>query len=197
MNEELNQTYPQKEDMDNFQMIINNHYDRTIAELTAKFEGWNMDNRLLNYNAKFEVSKRCNSDYYSLKTLETKLNSAKNALDRLSEENGSNIHGAHLMEVSQSRYENALRLRNGFEFSKSLVETSYNANAKYYKDTFEEEFVPRSVQADRKAIAGHQGKVKIWKKQITSNFSLKAAKAAGNKIRDSYGNLPEATAIEV
>ena len=118
-----------------------------------------------------------NSDYYSLKTLETKLNSAKNALDRLSEENGSNIHGAHLMEVSQSRYENALRLRNGFEFSKSLVETSYNANAKYYKDTFEEEFVPRSVQADRKAIAGHQNKVKIWKKQITSNFSLKPAGA--------------------
>lgn len=177
MLEELNLTYPQKEDTDNFQEIINNHYDRTLAELAAKFKDWDMDNRVLNYNAKFEVSKRCNSDYRGLQTLEAKLNSAKNALDRLSEENGSNIHGAHLMEVSQSRYENALRFKNGFEFSKNLVESSYNANTKYYKDTFEEEFVPQSVQADRKALAGHQGKVKIWKKNISNNFSLRPAGA--------------------
>jgi hypothetical protein len=79
------------------------------------------------------------------------------------------------MEVSQSRYENALRFKNGFEFSKNLVESSYNANTKYYKDTFEEEFVPQSVLADRKALAGHQGKVKIWKKKVSNNFSLTPA----------------------
>ena len=81
------------------------------------------------------------------------------------------------MEVSQSRYENALRFKNGFEFSKNLVESSYNANTKYYKDTFEEEFVPQSVLDDRKALAGHQGKVKIWKKNISNNFSLRPAGA--------------------
>ena len=78
------------------------------------------------------------------------------------------------MEIPQAKYEQLLRLKNNYEVSLNLVKSSFKAISKYYKEMFDEDFIPTSVQQTRKAVSSQMNQVKSFNRNQFSLFSLKA-----------------------
>ena len=174
---DINYTYVNEELKEHMQHMVDEHFTNTYQSLKLQFDTWlkaEDTNEWLEYNSKIKVGKMANSDYRTIKALEVKLNSVKNQFEKYSDEIGHNAHTAHKMEIPQAKYEQLLRLKNNYEVSLNLVKSSFKAISKYYKEMFDEDFIPTSVQQTRKAVSSQMNQVKSFNRNQFSLFSLKA-----------------------
>ncbi len=177
MSDNINYTYVPEELKVHMQTMVDEHFRNTYSSLQLQFDKWlkaEETNEWLEYNAKVSVNKQANSDYRTIKALEVKLNNVVNQFEKQSDELGHSVHSAHKMEIPQAKYEQLLRLKNNYEVSLNLVKSSFKAISKYYKEMFEEDFIPTSVQQTRKAVSSQMNQVKSFNRNQFSLFSLKA-----------------------
>tara|TARA_R100000231_G_scaffold93785_1_gene70418 strand:+ start:212 stop:757 length:546 start_codon:yes stop_codon:yes gene_type:complete len=175
-NSDIDTAYPDKNELQD-EILQSAYLVRAELELYTKW--MDSSNKFLKYNAEQKVKKTLNSCYYVTKHLQKQIDKCKWQFEKLSDELGENVHQAYdkgtLNEIMQSKYENILRLNNGFTFSFSLEQSVYNLCESWWKTMFDEDFVPKEHRETRQQVSAqtkHISKIKDFnQKHFDFKFS--------------------------
>ena len=155
------------------------NYANSFKELFSQLDKWSKSGvRELVYNAKQESGNMIEQSSFSMKILENLIDGCQRQFDKMSEELGHNIHECYkkdtLNEIAQSNYEKILTRKNGMDFSLNLVKSKFILFNNWYKKTFEEEYVLRSVKKTRSEVSAQSNLGRIKKFNTTQmNFRFK------------------------
>ena len=155
------------------------NYANSFKELFSQLDKWSKSGvRELVYNAKQETENMIEQSNFSVTILERLIDNCNKQFDKLSEELGHNVHECYqketLNEIAQSKYEKILTRKNGMDFSLNLVKSKFILFNNWYKKTFEEEYVLRSVKKTRSEVSAQSNLGKIKKFNATQmNFRFK------------------------
>ena len=154
-------------------------YANSFKSVFEQLDKWSQTGvRELVYNAKQESGNMIEQSNFSIKILERLIDDCTKQFEKLSEELGHNVHECYqkdtLNEIAQSNYEKILTRKNGMDFSLNLVMSKFILFNNWYKKTFEEEYVLRSVKKTRSEVSAQSNLGKIKKFNTTQmNFRFK------------------------
>ena len=144
-------------------------YAVTFNQLRKVFDEWAESGvRELTYNARQEVTNFLEPANFSMTILGDMVQNCKDTFDKMSEELGHNVHECYkkdtLNEIELGQYEKVLIKKNGLDFSLNLVTSKYNLWNSWWKQHFQEDYVPKPVRKSRDALSVQMTKKSNWKK---------------------------------